>query len=174
MNHEALARLLHEIGGSAKRREEGQTLGITASGDPDLTPGGRLLIGKIGIGLFSIRQLSRRFKIVTKVAGEKYRLIAEVQLRTYSEDGAEDSIREDDDSFVSGEVFITRELISDVKAHGTDIILDDVKPRVRDLLRSADRWHLLEAKAKAEKESDADSRFVQEDGSGGRCGRRGG
>src|SRR4029077_1244189 len=116
--------------------------------DPDRTPGGRLLIGKIGIGLFSISQLSRQFTIATKVRGEKYRLIAEVQLRTYSEDGQEDSIREDDDDFVSGDVFITRESTSDVEAHGTDIILDDVKPRVRDLLRSADRWRLLDERAK--------------------------
>jgi len=79
MSYETLSRLLHSIGGSAKRREEGQALGVTAANNADQTPGGRPLIGKIGIGLFSVSQLSRSFRIVTKVRGEDYRLIAEVR-----------------------------------------------------------------------------------------------
>lgn len=146
MTHGMLARLLHSIGGSAKRQAEGQQLGITAAHDPDMTPKGRPLIGKIGIGLFSVSQLSRRFRIITKVRGEPYRLIAEVRLRTYSENEGEDSEREASDSFINGEVLITREHIDDRDAHGTDVILDDIKPRVRDLLRNADRWQAIEEK----------------------------
>jgi hypothetical protein len=149
MSYETLSRLLHEIGGSAKRREEGQALGVTAPNNPDQTPGGRPLIGKIGIGLFSVSQLSRSFRIVTKVRGESYRLVAEVRLRAYSEDEAEDDERDSDDQFISGDVFITRESSSDLSAHGTDIILDDVKPRVRDLLRSADRWREIDERERA-------------------------
>lgn len=149
MSYETLSRLLHSIGGSAKRREEGQALGLTAADNVDRTPGGRPLIGKIGIGLFSVSQLSRSFRIVTKVPGEDYRLIAEVRLRAYSEDETEDDDREADDQFVSGDVFITREPSMDAEAHGTDIILDDVKPRVRDLLRSADRWRAVDERAAA-------------------------
>ena len=158
MSYRTLSRLLHSIGGSAKRREEGQDLGVTAEDDPDRTPGGRPLIGKIGIGLFSVSQLSRSFRIVTKVRGEKYRLIAEVRLRAYSEDNQDDDqSRDDDDQFVSGDVFITREPAEDTESHGTDIVLDDVKPRVRDLLRSADRWRALDEKEAALKAADLDA-----------------
>jgi len=157
MSYEMLARLLHNIGGSAKRRDEGQTLGVTAPDDPDRTPGGRLLIGKIGIGLFSVSQLASRFRIVTKVRDEDYRLVADVRLRAYSEDSNDDAGRDADDNFISGEVLIVREPASDLEAHGTDVILHDVKPRVRDLLRSADRWQALDEKAKAEASGDADT-----------------
>ena len=156
MSYQTLARLVHAIGGSAKRREEGQQLGITARDDPDRTPGGRPLIGKIGIGLFSVSQLARRFVVSTKVAGEDYRLVAEVRLRVYSE-GDDDELRDDDDSFLSGDVYITREPARDVAAHGTDVIIEDVKPRVRDLLRSADRWRALDEKAAAIAAGDFDT-----------------
>ncbi|KQO93464.1 hypothetical protein ASF32_03615 [Methylobacterium sp. Leaf91] len=149
MSHQTLSRLLHSIGGSAKRREEGQELGVTAKDDADRTPKGRLLIGKIGIGLFSVSQLARKFRIVTKVKGESYRLIAEISLRAYSEDDSDDDESEADDSFISGDVLITREHTNDTSAHGTDVVLDDVKPRVRDLLRSADRWRSVDEKAAA-------------------------
>ena len=157
MSYRTLSRLLHSIGGSAKRREEGQELGVTAENDSDLTPGGRPLIGKIGIGLFSVSQLSRSFRIITKVRSTNYRLIAEVRLRAYSEDQDDDTSRDDDDQFVSGDVFITREPSPDTDAHGTDIVLDDVKPRVRDLLRSADRWRALDEKSKALADGDMDT-----------------
>lgn len=157
MSYETLARLLHSIGGSAKRSEEGQKLGVTDEHDPDRTPGGRQLIGKIGIGLFSVSQLARRFRIVTKVRGNDYRLIAEVRLRAYSEDGEDDDHREADDKYVTGDVFIRREAAEDKESHGTDVIIDDVKPGVRDLLRSASRWRALKAKAEAEAAGDLDS-----------------
>jgi hypothetical protein len=157
MSYEMLSRLLHSIGGSAKRREEGQSLGVTAADNPDQTPGGRPLIGKIGIGLFSVSQLSRSFRIVTKVRGEDYRLIAEIRLRTYSEDEDENDEHDANDEFISGDVFITREQSDDTEAHGTDIVLDDVKPRVRDLLRSADRWRLIDERAAAVVSGDTDT-----------------
>lgn len=154
MSYETLSRLVHSIGGSAKRQDEGKSLGVTSSEDSEKTPGGRLLIGKIGIGLFSVSQLSRRFRIATKVQGNTYRLIAEVKLRAYSEDDEDNTARDDEDQYVSGDVLITREHSSDINAHGTDIILDDIKPRVRDMLRSADRWRALDEKEEAEKNGD--------------------
>jgi hypothetical protein len=157
MSHATLARLLHSIGGSAKRHEEGQQLGITADDDTDRTPGGRPLIGKIGIGLFSVSQLARRFRIVTKQKNTDYRLVAEVRLRAYSEDDSDDAHREGDDTFITGDVYITREPADELDAHGTDIILEDVKPRVRDLLRSADRWELLKVKQEAIAKGDTDT-----------------
>jgi Histidine kinase-, DNA gyrase B-, and HSP90-like ATPase len=156
MSHQTLSRLLHSIGGSAKRTAEGSKLGVTADGDLDRSPSGRLLIGKIGIGLFSVSQLSRRFRIITKVSGEPYRLIAEVRLRTYSEDPDDDLNRDSEDDFVSGEVRLTREPAEDLEAHGTDIVLDEIKPGARDQLRSADRWRALEEKRLAVDSGDND------------------
>jgi len=156
MSYQAVARLLHQIGGSAKRRSDGAAFGITGD-DPDKSRGGRPLIGKIGIGLFSVSQLSRRFRIITKSKNECYRITAEVRLRAYSEDGSDDLAREDDDRFISGEVKITREHTDDLLAHGTDIILEEIKPRVRDVLRSTERWRAIAGKAAAEASGDLET-----------------
>ncbi|WP_322548052.1 ATP-binding protein [Stenotrophomonas geniculata] len=141
MSFETLSHLIKNIGGSAKRSAKGEGLGVTG-GDVDKSPGGRQLIGKIGIGLFSISQLARRFRIVTKVKGQDYRLIAEISLRTYTEDGTEldHASAEGDDNYISGVVEVVSQPAEDVDSHGTDLILEDVKPRVRDLLRDSDRW----------------------------------
>lgn len=149
MSHEMLARLLKNIGGSAKRLEEGKDLGVTSAEDADRTPKGRLLIGKIGIGLFSVSQLARRFQIITKVAGSDYRLVADVALRAYSDNPEADASAEDSDEFLAGKVLIKREKASRKSAHGTDIILLDLKPPVRDLLRSSARWRAIAEKKAA-------------------------
>ncbi|MBZ9678695.1 ATP-binding protein [Mesorhizobium sp. ES1-1] len=156
MSHETLTRLLKNIGGSAKRREEGKTLGVVNAQDVDCTPGGRPLIGKIGIGLFSISQLSRRFQISTKARGENYRLLAEIRLRAYAEDRSDIEADEGED-YIAGDVLIRRERTEDLDAHGTDIILDDVKPRVRDILRSADRWENVADREAAFNRGDLDT-----------------
>ncbi|KCZ65920.1 hypothetical protein L53_01015 [Hyphomonas sp. L-53-1-40] len=156
MSNEALTRLIKNIGGSAKRREEGQSLGITASHDTNLTPGGRPIIGKIGIGLFSVSQLARNFQITTKVKGSNYRMIAEVRLRQYSEDGEDEADTESEDKYMSGDVFLRRDNTDDTEAHGTDIVLEEVKKPVRDLLRSASRWQSVEEKQTAESNGEAD------------------
>lgn len=162
MSYETLSRLVHSIGGSSKRTEVGQKLGVSSAADPDRTPGGRLLIGKIGIGLFSVSQLARRFRVITKVKGNDYRLIAEIRIRAYSEDSDDDATRDEDDNYISGDVLITRESAVDVEAHGTDIILDEVKPRVRDMLRSADRWQAIDERAASEAEGEVEPSAVPE------------
>ncbi|MET3395787.1 hypothetical protein ABIC33_006464 [Variovorax sp. 1140] len=162
MSYETLSRLVHSIGGSSKRTEVGQKLGVSSPTDPDRTPGGRLLIGKIGIGLFSVSQLARRFRVITKVKGNDYRLIAEIRIRAYSEDTADDAARDEDDNYISGDVLITRESAADVGAHGTDIILDEVKPRVRDMLRSADRWQAVDEREASEAEGETEAAPVPE------------
>ncbi|MHB9103165.1 MAG: ATP-binding protein [Sulfuricella sp.] len=83
MSPEVLAHLLFHIGGSAKRSDGGRALGITAPDDPLRSPGGRRLIGKIGIGLFSVSQLTHSFQIITKVKDDPYRTIATVVLKQY-------------------------------------------------------------------------------------------
>ncbi len=142
MSKRSLTRLINHIGGSSKRTYEGGQLGIAASGDPSLTPGGRRLIGKIGIGLFSVSQLTRKFRILTKQKGERYRLVAEVQLRTYSEDDIAklEPAETGDQRIVTGHVSIQSVLAEDVDAHGTEIILLELHPAARDMLRSRDIW----------------------------------
>jgi len=143
MSPEALAHLLLHIGGSAKRSDIGSDLGITSPTDPNLSPGGRRLIGKIGIGLFSVSQLTHSFQIITKVRGDKFRTIATVALRQYSDDLAANP-PDSDDKFESGKVNIWRERAADVDAHGTTVVLTAIRPQARDTLRSRDIWSAVE------------------------------
>jgi HSP90 family molecular chaperone len=69
MEPEALAHFLLHIGGSAKRSEAGPGLGITSSTDPMCSRNSRRLIGKIGIGLFSVSQLTHTFQIIYQSQG---------------------------------------------------------------------------------------------------------
>ena len=135
MDDEALARLIYHIGGSSKRTTVGAVVGTTAPGDPDRSPKGRKLIGKIGIGLFSVSQLTSHFQVITKTKGTDHRLFADVTLQTYSESG-----EPSDGTFQSGRVQVTAIQTEDKEAHGTEILLLNVRPRARDILRSRDRW----------------------------------
>ena len=127
--------MIYHIGGSSKRTTVGADIGTTDSVDASLSPKGRRLIGKIGIGLFSVSQLTSHFQIITKTAGSKFRLVSEVILRTYSED--EEPI---DGTFESGRVSTVAVPADDVDSHGTEIILLEIRPRARELLQSKDRW----------------------------------
>ena len=143
MEPEALAHLLLHIGGSAKRNAAGPGLGITAANDPMCSPNGRRLIGKIGIGLFSVSQLTHTFQIITKVKGDAHRTVATVALRQYADEelaAAEGS----DKKFESGKVNIWREKAADTEAHGTTIILTSIRPQARDTLRSREIWSAIE------------------------------
>ena len=129
----ALVNLIKHIGGSLKRSPDGTASGVTDATNPDLSPGKRRLIGKIGIGLFAVAQLSRQFRIVTKTKGENKRRIAEVTLRLY-----DDPKSLADAS--AGSVKIWTEKAADKESHGTDIILHNVKRHTREILQSKDRW----------------------------------
>lgn len=148
MSVEALARILHHIGGSAKRHDDGVGLGITDPNNANLSPAGRPLIGKIGIGMFSVSQLTHTFQIITKVKGDKFRTIATVALRQYSDEGESDEI------FESGKVNVWREPAQDIDAQGTTIILTGIKPHAQNLLRSKELWAAVaEAQGGSEEES---------------------
>lgn len=142
MTPEALAHLFLNIGGSAKRSDEGPGLGVTAPTDPMRSPGGRQLIGKIGIGLFSVSQLTHTFQIVTKVAGDDYRTVATVAMRQYADEETAPDQREK--RFESGKVNIWRERASDTASHGTTIILTSIRRQARDTMRSRDIWNAIE------------------------------
>ena len=143
MTPAALAHLLHHIGGSAKRSREGAGLGIASAADPTRSPSGRRLIGKIGIGLFSVSQLTHRFQIITKTAGDPFRTIALVVLRQYSDESA--STPEEQGEYEAGLVTIWREPATDVDSHGTTIILTDIRPQTRDTLQSRDLWAAVDS-----------------------------
>lgn len=136
MTPETLVHMLHHIGGSAKRSAIGSELGVASVSDPTRSPRGRRLIGKIGIGLFSISQLCEVFRIITKTEGDHYRTIAVVTLKPYNElpTGG------DDEKFEAGSVAIWQEEVTDVASHGTSIVLEKIKPKTRDALRSAGDW----------------------------------
>jgi hypothetical protein len=143
MSPEMLAHLLLHIGGSPKRTRVGQTLGIASESDPARSPGGRRLIGKIGIGLFSVSQLTHSFQIITKVKGERFWTVATVALKQYSDDEPPASLRQSAD-YETGKVNIWREKAADVDMHGTTIVLTSIRPQACDTLRSRDIWDLIE------------------------------
>lgn len=143
MGPAAVANLIRHIGGSAKRTPGGADLGITNPENPMYSPGGRRLIGKIGIGLFSVAQLTNRFQIITKTAGEAWRTVATVALRQYSDDKFTSSA--DGAEYNAGLVNIWREPAEDLATHGTTIVLTDIRPQTRDTLRSADIWSAIDA-----------------------------
>ena len=158
MGPEALAHLLLHIGGSAKRSGVGPSLGVTALHDPTCSPGGRKLIGKIGIGLFSVSQLTHTFQIITKVKGDDHRTVATVALRQYAdEDTPSGSVG--NKKFESGKVNIWREKAADTHMHGTTIVLTSIRPQARDTLRSRDIWNAIDQN---EALSDADEKATLE------------
>ncbi|HEY3718395.1 MAG TPA: ATP-binding protein [Jatrophihabitantaceae bacterium] len=137
MSPEVLQHLLHNIGGSAKRSRTGITLGVTAAEDQDLSPGGRRLIGKIGIGLFSVAQLTQAFQISTKVRGDDFQTVASVLLSQYSDASVED----EDGMYRTGKVLLWRESAPDPDAQGTTITLTAIRPQTKETLRSDELWN---------------------------------
>ena len=140
MSPEALVHMLHHIGGSAKRSDVGAELGVTSASSPAFSPGGRRLIGKIGIGLFSIAQLTQAFQVITKVKGDSWRTIATVTLRQYTDTELADSAAE----YEAGQVAIWQEPATDIEASGTRIVLDKIRPKTRESLQTAGQWIRVE------------------------------
>jgi hypothetical protein len=142
MSPESLADLVSHIGGSSKRTSKGKLLGTVSEANPSLSVGGRRLIGKIGIGLFSVAQLTQHFQVITKRKGDHYRTSAVIVLKTHTEEMLAEEAGEG--VFDTGEVTITSEPASDVDAQGTEIILMDLRPQARELLQSRERWANLD------------------------------
>jgi hypothetical protein len=134
MSPKVLAHLLTHIGGSAKKASGEDTLGITDPGDTTRSPGGRKLIGKVGIGLFSVSQLTQHFLIITKVKGDPFRTVASIALRQFGEEIGPDG------NFESGKVLVWREKASDVDSQGTRLVLDRIKPATQKILQSEEMW----------------------------------
>ena len=137
MSPQALAYVITHIGGSAKRTETGVTLNTVKRNAPDLSPGGRRLIGKIGIGLFAVAQLTQHFQIITKARGERHRLSATVHLNTHDEEQLQTGV-----NYVAGNVKIVSQRVptKEKASHGTSVVLYDLRDEVRKTLQSAKLW----------------------------------
>ncbi|MGW6012715.1 ATP-binding protein [Streptomyces sp. NPDC055210] len=151
MTPEAVIHLLHNIGGSAKRTEQGQELGIASANDPNTSPSGRRLIGKLGIGIFSVSQLTHSFQIVTKTANDPYRTVILVNLRQFADGPADGG----DGDFKAGRYRAWREPTDDIDAHGTTIVLTAIRPQTRDSLRSGQVWGAVNNSISGEAEAKA-------------------
>jgi Histidine kinase-, DNA gyrase B-, and HSP90-like ATPase len=139
MTPETLTHLVKHIGGSAKRNEDGKELNITSQKDFNKSPGGRQLIGKMGIGLFSVAQFTRHFLIISKTADDNFRTVADITLRRQIEEPSKTK-HAGQKKFETGHFSIWREPASDKGTHGTEIKLLDLLPRTRDELASEDTW----------------------------------
>lgn len=139
MAPETVAYILKSIGGSSKRTKAGEGLKTVSVGDNEKSPSGRPLIGKIGIGLFAVAQLTQHFQIITKSADSNIRTSATVKLRTHDEEKRSGG---DEKEYVAGDVEITSETVAKEEkgTHGTSIILYDLKPEVKRGLQSRQRW----------------------------------
>jgi len=139
MTPETVAYILKSIGGSSKRTSSGKRLHTVSEADSNLSPGGRPLIGKIGIGLFAVAQLTQHFQIITKSADSDIRTSATVKLRTHDEERRSDG---DEEEYVAGDVSIKSERVpaSEKDTHGTSIVLYALRPEIRRILQSRQRW----------------------------------
>lgn len=138
MSPETLTRVMNHIGGSSKRNNIGAEYGITDAENFDLSPGGRHLIGKIGIGLFSVSQLTQSFQIITKRKGDAFRSIANVTLKQFSDQILKD--QGDSSEYESGTYKIWTENATDLESHGTTIILHKIRTQTKETLSSSNIW----------------------------------
>lgn len=150
MSPEALTYVLHHIGGSSKRNQTGSELGVTNNKNYDLSPNGRKLIGKIGIGLFSVAQLTQSFEIFTKQKGDNFRTVATVILNQYSD--VKESV---DNEYETGKVNIWTESANDIDAHGTTIVLNKIRVQTKETLSSKQVWDAIVASKEEEEQNGA-------------------
>ena len=136
--------------------KEGIKLGVTSADNDKVSPRGRKLIGKIGIGLFAVAQLTRHFQIITKPAGEKYRYVADIRLGVFDEEAveSEDSSVDLKQEYETGDVELLREAADPREHSGTKILLLELRDYARSLLQSREMW------AKTREDAPDDERAV--------------
>ncbi|WP_369157003.1 ATP-binding protein [Candidatus Thiodiazotropha sp. LNASS1] len=139
MSPETVAYILKSIGGSSKRTHAGEKFHTVSESNNECSPSGRPLIGKIGIGLFAVAQLTQHFQIITKSADSDIRTSATVKLRTHDEEKRSGG---DDEEYVAGDVSIKSERVqpNERDTHGTTIVLYSLRPEIRRILQSRQRW----------------------------------
>jgi hypothetical protein len=137
LTEEALVHVICHIGGSLKRTNKGRDFNVVSDSDSSLSPSGRKLIGKLGIGLFSVSQLTHHLTIVTKVKGENVRRVCDILLMPQRDDKPNSGA---DEKFITGKVQISTVPASNVDTQGTEITLLDIRPYVRESLQSRALW----------------------------------
>jgi histidine kinase/DNA gyrase B/HSP90-like ATPase len=144
MSPAAIDQIVHHVGGSLKRSMRGREAGVTESFG--VSPGGRKLIGQMGIGLYSVARLTRHFSVETKQKNDPFRIQLDVNLTgldpaNLPEEGAE--------RYVAGYAKVSRERVhpAETKQSYTRVTLHDVLPEARRILQSVDRWENYYAKA---------------------------
>lgn len=137
MDQNVFEHLLLHIGGSSKRTKRGKELGTANEHDATLSPAGRKLIGKIGIGLFAVAQLTQQFQIISKHRGATKRISATIRLNTFQEDALTDANERES---ISGKYKVIAEETGETRTHGTTIILTSIRPAIRQKLQSSDIW----------------------------------
>lgn len=146
LSESALVHVLSNIGGSLKRSTAGANYNVTSPEDRTLSPGQRKLIGKLGIGLFSVSQLTHHLVIVTKIRGENVRRVCDIMLMPQRDRDDIDDAAE----FITGTARITTIRALDIETHGTDITLHNVREYVRSELRSDKTWEKIRIAAERE------------------------
>ncbi len=168
LSEDALVHVICHIGGSLKRTNEGKKYHVVNAADANLSPGGRKLIGKLGIGLFSVSQLTHHLIIVTKVKGESHRRVCDILLMPQREEAQDQQL--EDEGFVTGKAQLSTVPAEDIDSQGTEITLLEIRPFVRESLQSVARWAAIEEEnrlnALPEQSDDAsiDSDEAEDDG----------
>jgi Histidine kinase-, DNA gyrase B-, and HSP90-like ATPase len=142
LSEDALVHVICHIGGSLKRTNEGKKYNVVNPTDANLSPGGRRLIGKLGIGLFSVSQLTHHLIIVTKVKGEYHRRVCDILLMPQREETQDQQL--EDEGFITGKAQLSTVPAEDIDSQGTEITLLEIRPFVRESLQSAVRWAAIE------------------------------
>jgi hypothetical protein len=159
LDESTLAHIICNIGGSLKRSNDGKEHEVTSISDKNLSPNGRRLIGKLGIGLFSVSQITHHIVIVSKVKGADKRLVCDIILRPQSEVVAD----VDEDTYVTGRAEITYVPAEDLDHSGTEITLLKVRPFVRESLQSKLTWNAIQYQRQAEDEPEEVEIDLEED-----------
>jgi len=143
LDEKTIAHVICNIGGSLKRTSVGAEFDVTSTDDKNVSPGGRRLIGKLGIGLFSVSQITHHIVIVSKTKGSNRRLICDILLRPQSDTSS--GVEGEDEEFITGEAALSFVPADDLEKSGTEITLLNVRPFVRESLQSRLLWGSIQA-----------------------------
>lgn len=160
LDEKTIAHVICNIGGSLKRTSGGAQYDVTSQDDRNLSPGKRRLIGKLGIGLFSVSQITHHIVIVSKVKGSKRRLVCDILLRPQSEVVIPGDSEEE---FITGEAALSFVPADDVDKSGTEITLLNVRPFVRESLQSKLLWGAIQAERKRLESEDLEDDLGSDD-----------
>lgn len=156
LTEEALVHVICHIGGSLKRSAKGtdDKFNVASATNANLSPAGRRLIGKLGIGLFSVSQLTHHLVIVTKVKNEPVRRVCDILLVPQSDVATNKSNDDEDEVYVTGKALIKTIPAEDLESHGTEISLLEIRPFVRESLQSQALWNSISAEPGTQSDED--------------------